>query len=147
VPWEPDILRHGWTSVEKDFRYYSDLGCGQWPLLFRGGNTTNRAAQYRTQCGFANRLGCPFQLRVWVTFELATALQNYLRVNPHVDPADQSFDRNIYNKQTMRHGKKDERLLLHANHTNEEHTTYCLHLVSKHCEYVFRMYEANKWNI
>jgi hypothetical protein len=34
-----------------------------------------------------------------------------------------------------------------VSHTNEEHTTYCLHLVSKHCEYVFKMYEANKWNI
>ncbi len=40
--------------------------------------------------------GCPFQLRVSVPFDQVTALENYLRVNPHVDPADQSFDRNIY---------------------------------------------------
>ena len=38
-------------------------------------------------------------------------------MHPHVDPIDQSFDRNIYSKQTMRHDKKDERLLLTANHT------------------------------
>jgi hypothetical protein len=56
---------------------------------------------YTVLHGFANRLGYPFQLRVSVPFEQATALQNYLRVNPHVDPADQSFDRNKYNKQTM----------------------------------------------
>jgi hypothetical protein len=31
-----------------------------------------------------------------------------------------------------------------VSHTNEEQTTYCLHQVSKHCEYVFKMYEANK---
>ncbi len=34
-----------------------------------------------------------------------------------------------------------------VSHTNEEYTTYYLHLLSKHCECVFKMYEVNKWNI
>jgi hypothetical protein len=27
VPWGPEILRHGWTNVEKGFHYYSGTAC------------------------------------------------------------------------------------------------------------------------
>ncbi len=45
----------------------------------------------------------------------------YLCLNPKVNPTDHSFDRNIYDKQSMVHDKKvqtsqDERLLLITNH-------------------------------
>jgi hypothetical protein len=49
---------------------------------------------------------------VSVPFDQETVVDTYLRLNPHLSAVNMSFDRSVYDNQTMVNDKKDERLVL-----------------------------------
>ena len=114
--WTQEQSVRWWTQVELSIRHFSAEGCDHSPLVARGGLSTNQSVKYRYECVFENRLGCPWQLRVTVPFDQATAAVVFLYRNPQSPATDSSFDRNVYDRQSMVHGKKDERQVQHANH-------------------------------
>ena len=99
---------------------------------------------------------------VSVPFHQDTVVQNFLGLNPHLSDVNMSFDRSVYDKQTMVNGKKDEILVLHANHiciiqvtgVHVNHTgyqsngTHCLWMT--HCAKMsytlqFKKFEIENW--
>ena len=78
VPWvEYDIVR-GWQSVEKTLHELA-MDCDYCPLVGRSGHVSQLGITYRMECGYSNRIGCPWQCRVFIYFDQQHAAALYHR--------------------------------------------------------------------
>ena len=116
VPWvEYDIVR-GWQSVEKTLHELA-MDCDYCPLVGRSGHVSLLGITYRMECGYSNRIGCPWQCRVFISFDQqhAAALYHGKHANaPAV--TTQPPDTTCYDRQTMFVVPQDMRSVTHCNH-------------------------------
>ena len=127
--WTQEQSVRGWTQAQLSMNSFSAQGCDGSPLVARGGLSTNNSVQYRYECAFASRLGCQWQMRVTIRFDQATAADRFLHRNPQSPATVSSFDRTVYDRQSLVHGKKDERQVLHVNHMCD------IHVSGSHCNH------------
>ena len=95
VPWvEYDIVR-GWQSVEKTLHELA-MDCDYCPLVGRSGHVSLLGITYRMECGYSNRIGCPWQCRVFIYFDQQHAAALYHRKHANApavttEPPDTTF--------------------------------------------------------
>ena len=95
VPWvEYDIVR-GWQSVEKTLHEFA-MHCDHCPLVGRSGHVSKSGITYRMECGYSNRIGCPWQCRVFIYFDQQHAAALYHRKHANApavttEPPDTTF--------------------------------------------------------
>ena len=124
VPWvEHDIVR-GWQSVANALHHF-DMDCDYCPLVCRGGHTNNSGITYRMECGYCNRIHCPWQCRVFIHFDQSHAATLYLRKYPNA-PAGSTkpLDATFYDRQTMPVVPHELRNATHSNHVCVISTAY-----------------------
>jgi hypothetical protein len=124
IPWvEHDIVR-GWQSVCNVLDHFAK-DCDCWPLVSRGGHTSNSGITYRMECGYCNRIHCPWQCRVFIHFDQSHAATLYLRKYPNA-PAGSTkpLDATFYDRQTMSVVPHELRNATHSNHVCVISTAY-----------------------
>ena len=118
VPWvEYDIVR-GWQSVHAAFHTFARQ-CDCWPLTCRSGHVSQAGITYRMECGYSNRIGCPWQCRVFIAFDQGHALTQYQRkysIAKAPRGSTEAADTRCYDRQTMFVVPHDLRMFTHANH-------------------------------
>ena len=164
VPWvEYDIVR-GWQSVHAAFHTFARQ-CDCWPLTCRSGHVSQAGITYRMECGYSNRIGCPWQCRVFIAFDQGHALTQYQRkysIAKAPGGSTEAADTRCYDRQTMFVVPHDLRMFTHANHVcvistahvHANHNGFCKH--GPHCMWEaycaltpyalhFRSSEIQKW--
>ena len=87
IPWvEHDIVR-GWQSVCNVLDHFAK-DCDCWPRVSRGGHTSNSGITYRMECGYCNRIHCPWQCLIFIHFNQNHAATLYLRKYPTLDACE-----------------------------------------------------------
>jgi hypothetical protein len=116
VPWvEYDIVR-GWQAVEKTLHEFA-MHCDHCPLVGRSGHVSKSGITYRMECGYSNRIGCPWQCRVFIYFDQQHAAALYHRKHPNAPAVTtEPPDTTCYDRQTMFVVPQDMRNVTHSNH-------------------------------
>jgi hypothetical protein len=139
VPWvEYDIVR-GWQSVDKALHDFA-MHCDCCPLVGRSGHASNSGITYRMECGYGNRIGCPWQCRVFIYFDQNHAAKLYHRKYPNAPAVTtEPPDTTCYDRQSMFVVRHDLRNVTHSNHVcvistayvHANHNGFCKH--GPHC--------------
>ena len=134
VPWIGYEVVRGWSAVLRLFTIFSQQ-CDCTPLVSKHGHASSYCITYRLECGYANRIGCPWQCQVTIWYDQPAAGRLYLRKHPTAASAPDfgPLDSEVYNRQTLFPVKQDLRRIVHANHicmvatafVHSNHTGYC----------------------
>ncbi len=124
VPWvEYDIVR-GWQSVEKTLHELA-MHCDYCPLVGCSGHVSQLGITYRMECGYSNRIGCPWQCRVFIYFDQQHTAALYHRKHANAPGVTtQPPDTTCYDRQTMFVVPQDMRSVTHCNHVCVISTAY-----------------------
>ena len=134
VPWIGYEVVRGWSAVLRLFTIFSQQ-CDCTPLVSKHGHASSYCITYRLECGYANRIGCPWQCQVTIWYDQPAAGRLYLRKHPTAASAPDfgPLDSEFYNRQTLFAVKQEIRPIVHANHicmvatafVHSNHTGYC----------------------
>jgi hypothetical protein len=139
VPWVEYNIVRGWQSVHNALHNFA-MNCDCWPLVGRSGHASNSGITYRMECGYGNRIGCPWQCRVFIYFDQNHAATLYHRKYPNAPAGTtEPLDTTCYDRQTMFVVPHDLRDVTHANHVcvistayvHANHNGFCKH--GPHC--------------
>jgi len=101
VPWVEYDIVWGWQSVEKTLHELA-MHCDHCPLVGRSGHVSKLGITYRMECGYSNRIGCPWQCLVFIYFDQEHAAALYHRKHANAPAVTtQPPDTTCYDRQTM----------------------------------------------
>ena len=102
VPWIGYEVVRGWSAVLRLFTIFSQQ-CDCTPLVSKHGHASSYCITYRLECGYANRIGCPWQCQVTIWYDQPAAGRLYLRKHPTAAsaPGFEPLDSEVYDRQTL----------------------------------------------